>query len=299
MKTVVFTGVSGLLGKYFLNTSPSQYKIIGIYNKTVNQVDKHKNLFKLDITEKETVINFFKKKAPSIVIHAASIGNVDFCESHPDLAQKINIEGTSNILEACRAIGAKIIFTSSNAVYNGKNPPYGETSERLPVDIYGKTKKEGEDMIISSEVSYVILRLMTMYGWQPVGARSNPVSWIIENLRKAKEINVVNDIINNHLWAGQAAEVLWKCITSDVVNEEFNVAGGESVSRYDLALRVASVFDLDPSLINPVPSSFFPSVAPRPRDTSFDTNKLSNALRIKPLTIREGLQKMREEKEFS
>lgn len=280
---IVFTGITGLLGGYFLKKKQPRYEVIGISSKD------------FDVTDKKKVIDFINKINPAVIVHAASLGNVDYCEKHPDEAIKVNVEGTKNIIEATKRVKGKIIFLSSNAIYDGENPPYHEESRPNPIDVYGKTKAKGEKLVKESNLDFVIVRLITMYGWPQVGGRANPVSWIIENLKKGERISVVSDIFNNHLYAASAAAVLWKIIEKNIKRDVYNIAGADNISRYDLALKVAEIFKLDPSLITPVSSSFFKNIAKRPRDTSFNTKKMEKKLGIKPLSIDEGLRLMREE----
>ncbi len=293
MSKVLFTGATGLLGKYFFLQKPSNFDLYGTYIKNL-KVD-NANLFTLDVSSGDDVNALFEKIMPDFVVHAAALGNVDYCETHKDEARKVNIIGTQNVLNASKKINAKLIFTSSNAVYDGKNPPYSEEAPKHPLDYYGKTKLEGEVLVRESEVPYVILRLMTMYGWPPVGGRPNPVSWVINELRNKKEVNIVNDIFNNHLFAGQAAEIIWKLIENNKFNKTYNLAGGEVVSRLDLALETAQVFNLDKSLINSVSSDFFKNIVPRPKNTSFDISKIEEELGVRLYTVREGLLKMKDE----
>lgn len=293
MTNVLFTGGTGLLGKYFFASTPTGFKSIGTFN--TNQ-SKRKDFYGLDITRKHEVFLLFTKLKPDIVVHAASIGSVDYCEAHKDEAKTINVNGTRNVLEATQEIGARLIFTSSNAVFNGKSSSYHEESDTDPLDYYGKTKVEGERIIQASDNPYVIVRLMTMYGWPPKGGRGNPVSWVIEELRKKRKINVVSDIYNNHLYAGHAASILWKIIKKNKKNQIYNIAGKDCVSRFELANAVADVFDLDKSYINPVESDFFKKIAPRPKNTCFDTSRMQTDLGIRPFSITLGLKKMRDEK---
>lgn len=278
---IVFTGITGLLGGYFLKVRQQGYKIIGINSKN-------------DIINKKKILSFIKKIDPALIVHAASLGNVDYCEKHSNEAYKVNVEGTQNIIDAAKAVNAKIIFLSSNAVYDGDNAPYDEKSITNPVDVYGKTKVKGENAILKSNLNYCIVRLITMYGWPQPGGRANPVTWVIDNLKKGERINVVNDIYNNHLWAGQAAEVIWKVIKKNI-SGVYNIAGADCISRYELALKVAKVFDLDSSLISLVSSDFFKNIAKRPKNTCFNTKKMEKELDIKPLSVDEGLKLMQQE----
>ncbi|MEK7616880.1 MAG: SDR family oxidoreductase [Patescibacteria group bacterium] len=281
---IVFTGITGLLGGYFLKGGDLNFEITGVSSKDFN------------ISDKKKVLDFVNDLNPRIIVHAASAGNVDYCEKHPDEAYAVNVEGTRNIIEAAKKINAKIIFLSSNAIYDGDSAPYDEKKIPNPVDIYGKTKVEGEKLIIKSDLKYVILRLITMYGWPQKGGRQNPVTWMIDNLKREQRINVVNDIYNNHLWAGQAAEALWEVIRENI-SGVYNIAGADCISRYDLALKVAEVFGLDQSLISPVTSDFFKNIAKRPKNTCFNTSKMEKQLGIKPLSIIQGLNLMKKELE--
>ena len=279
---IVFTGITGLLGGYFLKSKDSTFEVIGVSRED------------FDIKDTVKVGDFIKKVNPKIIIHAASAGNVDYCEKNPEEAYRVNVKGTQNIIDGAKKVNAKVIFLSSNAIYDGNNPPYDEKSKHNPIDVYGKTKVEGEQLIIKSNLNYCILRLITMYGWPQPGGRTNPVTWVIDNLKKGQKINVVNDIYNNHLWAGQAAEVIWEVIKKNIEGI-YNIAGGDCISRYDLARKVAKVFELDSSLINPVSSDFFKSIAKRPKNTCFNTEKMEKELDIKPLTVKEGLRLMKRE----
>lgn len=280
---IVFTGITGLLGGYFLKKKQRGFEVIGVSRKN------------FDITDKKKVFDFIQKTKPQIIIHAASLGNVDYCEQHPTEAYKVNVEGTQNIIDAAKEVNAKIIFLSSNAIYDGDNAPYDEKSNPNPIDVYGKTKVEGEKLVKKSNLDFVIVRLITMYGWPNSIGRGNPVTWVIDNLKRGERINVVNDVYNNHLWADQAAEVIWKIIKGNIKDDIYNIAGADCISRYDLACKVAKVFGLDSSLITPVDSSFFKGIAKRPKNTCFNILKMEKELGIKPLTVDEGLRLMRQE----
>lgn len=291
---IIFTGITGLLGGYFLKQADSKHhEVIGIGNRNVQYPSD--KLFSIDITDRNKIQNLIKKIRPEIIIHAASIGNVDYCEKHPEEAYRINVLGTKHIIDGAKKVNAKIIFISSNAVYDGDNPPYDESSPRIPIDVYGKTKVKAEDLVSKSGLDITILRLMTMYGWPPLGGRTNPVVWVIDSLKKGEQIKVVNDIYNNHLYGGEAAKVIWQVIKDKKYNTVYNVAGLDSISRYDLALKTAKIFNLNPKLISPVDSSFFKDLAKRPKNTTFNTKKMEEELGIKPLKIDEGLRLMRQE----
>jgi len=250
---------------------------------------------KLDVTNFENVKRLLKQYAPDVIIHTASIGDVDACERDPTSAWSVNVGGTQNIIKACVNCETKVIFCSSNAVYDGTSPPYDENSPRKPINYYGKTKLEAETIVSSSFDKHVIARLMTMYGWNLPNGRSNPVTWLLDRLRGGQEVLVVDDVYNNHLYSIACAEVIWKIIEREKWGETYNIAGAECLSRYELAVRTAEVFGLNWRLIKPVHNSYFSSIAPRPLNTCYDTRKLTRDLGIVPLKVTEGLQRMKNE----
>ena len=135
-----------------------------------------------------------------------------------------------------------------------------------------------------------------MYGWPYPGERDNPVSWWVRSLRTGKPIKVVDDVYSKPLYSEQCAEVVWAVIRQNSLGL-FHVAGRDHISLYDFALVTADVFGLDRSLITPVPDSYFPELAQRPRDTSFATEKMERELGVRPLSVRDGLLHMRDDEE--
>jgi dTDP-4-dehydrorhamnose reductase len=246
-----------------------------------------------DIRDQGQVLGAFKEVRPDVVVHTASIGNVDYCERNRQEAARTNVEGSMNMIEAARRHESLFLFMSSNAVFDGQKPPYGEEDKPSPIDCYGRMKLQTEQDLAASGLRYAIARLMTMYGWNHPLERQNPVTWTMSCLKQRKQINVVDDIYNNHLYADSAAQAVWAIITKNKQGI-FHIAGSEAVSRYELAQVVADVFGLDQRLIKPVKSSFVPSIAPRPKNTSYDISKMQGELSVPGLGIKEGLAVMRD-----
>ncbi len=287
---ILLTGATGLFGSAFLSNTKKNNKF------TVTGISRRHSINPADITDGEKIIDLITNISPDIILHAASIGNVDYCETHKKEAWQINVGGTRNIIRAAKLTGSKLIFFSTNAVYDGEKPPFNEKAKRHPVDYYGMTKVTSEEDIKKGKISWVIVRLMTMYGWHQKSQRYNPVTWMIDELRRKHKMNVVSDIFNNHLYVRQAVDAVFQIIKMQKWNEIYNVAGRDCISRYQLALEVADVFSLDNKLINPVKSSFFKTIAPRPKNTCFITTKMEKELKIIPLSIRDGLNLMINEK---
>lgn len=294
-KKVLITGSTGLLGVSLIRNRPPSVDIYaGYFNFPAASLPKSGVLefCPFDMRDRGGVLNVFKRVRPDVVIHTASLGNVDYCENNKEEAWNANVEGARAIMEGCRQSGARMIFTSSNAVFDGKLPPYAEGAKPNPVDYYGFTKLQTEVDLSESGIIYSVARLMTMYGWNHPLERQNPVTWLLSKASKNERVNIVDDIYNNHLFVDNAAAAIW-AILAKGKEGIYHIAGNQTVSRYELACMVADVFGFDKGFINPVNSSFFPSIAPRPRDTSYDILKMEKDLGVRAMGIKEGLTIMK------
>jgi len=299
-KRIFITGGTGLLGHHLIKTAPP------IYNKscTFFPIEKKDYIpsdcekYCLNLTDSSFVLDAIKKIKPDYVIHTASMGNVDYVEKNKKEAKKNNLGGTINIIEACRQVGAKIIYISSNAVFDGKNPPYSEESAVNPINYYGQLKVEEEKAVEKSGLKYVILRPILMYGWNLKIERKDPVTWLIDLLKLGKEVNMVNDIFCNPLFVEDCCNAIWRIIA---LNKEgvFHVGGEGEMSRYDFARLAAEIFGFDKNLIKSVKNSFFQEISPRPKNTTYCINKIKNELQIFPLSPKQGLKAMKEKYEIT
>ncbi len=293
MKKILITGASGLLGSGLIKTRPKDFELILVcYEKRNNyKHPKVKNL-SLDITNKNDVLEKVSKEKPNVIIHAASLGNVDLCEKEKEKARKVNVEGTENVIEAAKKIRSKIVFTSTNAVFNGQKAPYREEDKPSPLNYYGKTKYQGEIFVQKSSLPFLIVRLITMYGWPQTASRENPVTWLLSRLINKEKVKLVNDIYFNPLYNLDAAEAIWRLIQKNKTGI-YHIAGKERTNRFDWGIVEAKIFGLNSSLINPVPNSFFKDIAPRPYDTTYNISKIKKEIGFKPKSLKEGMTHMR------
>ncbi len=293
IKRVLITGGTGILGKALAENCPADTRVFVTYLRDCWENVLPYPARKLDITnKKETFQAVMEWARPDVVIHAAGIGNVDFAEHNHSLARKINVAGTKNIIAACRRNNSRLIYISTNAVFDGKKPPYAEDSERLPVNYYGRLKVEAEDLVSNSGLKYSIVRAILMYGWHFQNSRYNPVTNWLRLLCEGKTIKVVNDRYSQPLFAEDCAKVIWKIVDAERTGI-YHVSGADHVSLYEFAVKTAEIFGFSKKLIKPVPSSYFPEIAPRPVDTSFSTNKIRQELKMHPSGIESGLKRMK------
>ncbi len=293
---ILITGGTGLLGKALIESCPMGTRITATYlGEYLPPAIEGVQFVKLDITDHPEHEKLYEQFQPDITIHTAGINSPDYAEKHQDQTWKINVAGTNNIINLCEKHRSKLIYISSNGIYDGTQAPYKEDAQSNPLNYYGTVKLEGETNVKKSKCVWAIVRPILMYGWHFPFERSNIVTLALTKLQKGESMAAYDDVYSNPLYSMSCAETIWKIIR-DNKYEVFNIAGADRVSIYQLLLKAAEVFGLDTGLLKPVQQGYFSELAKRPMDTSFDTAKMRKVLDLAPLSLAEGLTQMKKER---
>jgi len=287
LEKVLITGASGLLGGKLVNVLSKLYEVIPTHHTEA----LHPNSIRMNISDRDEVFNVLSQLHPDTVIHTAAETNVDKCETNKEWAWNVNAAGTRNIAEACSKIGAKLVYISTDYVFDGEKGLYSEEDEANPINYYGVTKLKGEDFVKQFCEDFIITRTSVLYGWHH--KKLNFATWVIDSLRSRRRISVAEDHYNSPTLADDLAEMIRRLARSNA-SEVYHTAGGQRVSRYNLALKIAEIFDLNTSFLEPVKMSNLKAwVAKRPRDSSLSLEKIRKEVGIEPLSLDEALKKMR------
>lgn len=290
---ILITGGTGLLGKAVIENRKSGYPIIATYTGSYEMIDSDcVSYSKLDIRDEKGHNAIFEKFRPEVVIHAVSVGSPDYAERNKETSSSIDLSGTTNIISLCKKFNARLIYISSNAIYDGERAPYAESDSGEPINYYGQLKLRAEEIVRKSKVRFAIIRPILMYGWNNPLERENIVVSALKKLRKGQTVSFYEDVFCNPLLAQFCAEAIWRIIQHNIY-DVFNIAGRDTVSIYQFVSMAAEVFGFDPGLVKPVQQGFFKDLARRPKDTSYKTVKMENILKMKPLSIEEGLKIMK------
>lgn len=289
-QTVLITGGTGLLGQGLSVGTPPGWSIVSAHLRSYpvgpGSVERT-----VDVRSRSALERLFAEHRFDAVIHAAGIASVDYSEAHVEESTESNLGGTRNIAELCAAADTRLVYVSTNAVFDGSNPPYRESDGANPINAYGRIKLACEHLVADTLDRYVIVRPILMYGWPHAMGRPNPVTWVIDSLERGETIHVVDDVYENPLYNVSAGRAIWAVLDRDI-RGVIHLAGRDVVSRYELALAVARIFELDESRIRRVSSAYFPAIAPRPRNTTLVTARMESELHVPPSTLEEGLRHM-------
>lgn len=291
---LLITGASGLYGSKLAKLAIERG--IEVYSSDIQDTSISGNFVKLDISGRAQVDEVFGRIKPDVVVHAATLTDVDKCELNKELAWKINVDGTINIAKAAKRLGAFLVYISTDYVFSGEKGYYVESDSPDPVNYYGLTKLEAETVVMSMmpESDFFIGRPSVMYGSTPAAGKVNFALWIIESLRKGERIKIVTDQWNTPTLNTNLAEM-----TLEVVERRlsgvYHTCGATRVSRFEFAEKIADCFGLDKSLIDKVSASQFSWPALRPVDSSLDTSLAQRAFKCKPLTMDKALEQLKRE----
>lgn len=242
----------------------------------------------MDITSPDQVKAAFEQFKPDVVIHSAAMTQVDVCETNPDRCDEVNIVGTRLVARAAEASGARFIFLSSDFVFDGTDGPYAEDAQPNPVSTYGWSKLQGEYITRSLRVPWAIVRTILVYGITPVMNRGNLVTWVRDSLIQKKAVNVVDDQFRMPTLVDDLADGIIRIIERNK-SGIFHLSGPEMTSVHGFALKTASFFNLDDSLITPVKSSSLGQPGQRPPSTGFILEKAREELDFDPRNLDAGL----------
>ncbi len=296
MKRILICGANGLLGQRLalMLGGRTDYETLNTSReRSFVYDDRLFDFTQLDLTRKGDVKSLVSSFQPDVIMNAAAMTNVDWCEEHREEAWNGNVVAVENLVEAARKVGAKLIHVSTDYVFDGKTGNYSENDKPNPVNYYGKTKLAGENAIRVADIDHAILRTIVVYGYG-IGVKKNFALWVVDSLRNGNSIRCVTDQIANPTYVTDLALAMTS-IAELGKSGIFHVSGREEVSRYEFAVRIAEGFGLSPALIEPIRTNQMVQRATRPLHTTLVTLKAETEFGFKPMGVRDGIEQLRHE----
>lgn len=284
-KKVLIIGATGLVGGYLKKAfSAPDFEALGADFIVSGEATRQ-----LDIRDEEAVRNIITEYAPDVILVPAAIPNVELCETNPEDTRPTNITGMENIIKF--AGEAKLVYFSSDYIFDGVGGFYKEDDAPNPLNEYGKQKLEIEERIKNNLRNYIVVRTTGVYGWHE--GRKNYVLQVVDRVKAGADITAAIDQIYCPTYAGDIAFALKEL----VLREEkgvFHIVGREALNRVDFTKKIADIFDLYDVRINAAETHEMTLKAKRPLNSSLNTEKLFS-LGIIMSDVYEGLQKMKKE----
>ena len=283
---ILIIGSSGMLGIDLWQELRGKYDVIGadlVHSPRLRQGfggqarSAVHRFYKIDITDKNSVLNVVAKVKPDIVVHTAAYTDVDGCELDPKKAYKVNSNGTRNVALACRKAAALLVYISTDFVFNGKKKsPYKENDKPSPLSVYGDSKLKGEEAVKSILKNYFILRTSWLYGKYG----KNFVDTIIAKGREGNALKVVDDQVGSPTYTKDLAKaihaLLDKFFTPNALRSTqygiYHVSNSGSVSWFAYAKEILKLADIKTKVF-PILSKELDRPAKRPAMSVLDNSK--------------------------
>ena len=284
---VLIIGSNSLVGSTLYNYAKDSFELYHtFYNKKINS----ENSTRVDLVkESQNILDLIEKIRPSFVIHTVGYPNVDFCEKNKDAAYFLHVTITEKIAQTCASVGAKLLYFSTDAVFDGKqDKKYVESDLTNPLSYYGKTKLAAEKVLIEASRNNVVFRTTVIYGQY---SKSRFTNWVLNNLKQNKPVPAFTDQFNTPTLVDDLCKAILHIPDLDL-SGIYHAAGKTCLSRYDFALKLARKFNYNEKLIVPTISSTVNQVAPRPRNGCLDATRLEKALGFEFSEIDRGLNFM-------
>lgn len=293
---ILGTGLTGLVGS----------RIVELL-KNKHEFENASTSSGIDILNKDNLINFFNSSDASTVIHLAAKADVDGCEQdkEEDLrisslpikkqaeefgnrksAWAVNVLGTQNVVDACIALNKKLIYISTDFIFDGEKDFYTEEDSPNPINWYGKTKYEGEKLAMNPKIPWTVLRIS--YPYRATFSKKDFVRAIVGLLKNGEKVRAITDQIITPTFIDDLASVFDYFIQNNI-GGIYNATGSNSLSPYEIAGKICRDLSLDRNLIEKTTGEeFFLGRAKRPSHLSLKNDKIRK-LGISMKSFEEGL----------
>jgi dTDP-4-dehydrorhamnose reductase len=271
---ILVTGAGGQLGYDLIRVLSRHYEVVAASRE------------ELDVTDAGAVTNTLRHVLPEIVIHAAAYTSVDLAEDEVDQAYQVNAIGTWNVATDAHAIGAKLVYISTDYVFDGmKDGLYDELDKPNPLNVYGNSKLLGEKFAAMLCSRLFIVRTSWLYS----AKGRNFVTKIMDMSKNLAQISMVTDQIGSPTYGLDLAHFICELIGSEKYGI-YHASNQGCCSRYDFAQEILKYMESKPASIIPIRAESLKHAAPRPTNSALS----HQAIRLNGLTpLRDWRQALR------
>jgi len=245
---------------------------------------------KCDFAVAEEALSLFMRLRPSSVIHCAAMTDVDRCESDPEETWRINVEMSGRLAALAAQIGSQFVYISSDSVFDGARGGYTEEDPVAPVNVYARSKFEGESAVRSFLPSALLVRT-NIYGWN-MQPKASLAEWILRRLETGLGLAGFQDVVFCPILVNDLGDLILEMLERRLTGL-FHVAGSEACSKYEFAMRLAATFAFNQALVQPINIEDSQLRAPRPKNTSLSTARICGALGRPMPTVDAGLERLK------
>ncbi len=256
---IAVTGGSGLVGSRIIELLHGDFEFIELSHR------------EMDITDRDNVHHALRDLDYDLLLHLASYTNVDGAQKEPELAYRMNVEGTRHLFEVARSGNKKFVYISTDFVFDGTKPPYFEDSPTNPLGVYAKSKHEGERIVGNDGM---VVRISYPYR-ASFAKKMDFVRVIRQRLAESQPVQGIRDSAFTPTFIDDIAFGL-KHLMQNYTPEVFHLVGSLTLSPFEANVAIAKRFGYSAGLVVPVSfADFFKGRAPRPQYSEIRSNKVN------------------------
>jgi dTDP-4-dehydrorhamnose reductase len=245
------------------------------------------NCTKLDVSKIEDVEKIVSQINPDFIINLASQNNVDFLESNSDLAMIVNCDGASNVAQIAHETKIKLLHVSTDSVFDGIKGNYSENDQPNPINVYAKSKYEGEQSVIKNCKNSIVART-NFYGINPF--EKYFLNWILIQLKNNVPMVGFTDVIFSPLSVKNLSQIFIELMEIKFTGI-IHLSSTYSISKYDFISKIITSLNLPQTLVKPGEISSLNFKAQRPKNTSLSNKLASTVLKTKIVEFDDWLEK--------
>ncbi len=289
MARVLITGASGLLGANLVFSARPDDELIAVFQRHPI-ARRGVRAVSADLSQPGVADELFADLAPHWVVHCAAATDVDRCERETDWATRLNRDMAGAVASAAYAVGARLVHISTDAVYGDGRSPHAEDETPSPMNVYGRTKLEGEWAAMKAYPGAAVVRT-NLFAWSAYAGRGL-AAWFLDQLENARPCRGFTDVTFSPILANDLAGWLWHLLDSGL-GGIFNLGGRTCLSKYEFGVKLAQAFGLDESLIQPAAVADGALGAARTRALCLDSSRIERVLESPLPTIDEGMGRLK------
>ena len=273
--SILLTGASGQLGGYLLRELRRRDAAVTAWSGSRRGKLFGYEWLPVDLANRELVTASFHQARPAVVIHAGAFSRIDQCHADPAAASRVNEQGTAMLADLCEGAGTRMVYVSTDLVFDGQHGGYCEDDAPAPLSVYGRTKAAAERAVLGRRRA-VVVRVSLMFGPSLVG-RAAFFDGQLRAFRDGVPLRLFSDEWRTPV-SLQTAAIGLLAVAESAYEGLLHLGGPERMTRLEMGLRLAALLGADPRLILAVRQADAPTPEPRPRDVSLNSDRFRQLL---------------------
>lgn len=284
-ESILVIGGSSFLGQHVLRHQQEHFSIVP--TGFSHSVGTSHSSVKLDITDGLAVLKVLKEVRPQTILLLAASTNPNFCELNPQESKAINLDAVANLAECANGVGAKLVFTSTDLVFDGNKGHYSEDDLPSPINIYGKHKLEAERTVLDANQRNVVCRMPLMFG-AAFGDNVSVLQGMMHSLKNDKPLKLFTDEFRTPVDGVDAAKGLFWAARR--VEGLVHLGGKTRISRFDFGSLLCKMANLPEQLLEPCKQADVNMPAKRSPDVSLNSN-FAHSTGYRPASLEEQIER--------